>query len=331
MKIPQLRLLVTSFCGRECIYCRPTGEGVAECNSTKFADIHKALNICALYKKNGGTDIKITGGDPVFWPHLIDFIFRVKNEVGINKIELITRSPKIVEILDELINAGLDILNFSLDTLTPEIYYTITKGKDFSELIDAIKVSASKLSVKINTVVMKGVNSHEIEQLIAFCEENNIKQLKLLDVIDDLQDENSPENRIIQRLNMDNLSDVYISMNDISNIVNSRSISQKIVYQGGLGHPMNEYTMPSGLKITLKNSDNGAWYGSVCDYCRRYPCHDALMALRYTPDDMLQFCLLNESSRISLSELSVVEIEKTFANALLVYEEARFKSKEKES
>ena len=328
MKIPQLRLLVTSFCGRDCIYCRPTGEGVSGSSCTEFADIDKALNICALYKKNGGTEIKISGGDPIFWPHLIKFIYKAKNEIGIKKIELITRSPKVEEILDELITAGLDVLNFSLDTLTPEIYHTITRGKDFYELINAIKASASKLSVKINSVVMKGVNSDEINALIAFCEENNIDQLKLLDVIDDLQVDSASENRVIQRIDAQNLSDVYISMNEICDIIGNRAVTHEIVYQGGLGHPMNEYTMSSGLKITLKNSDNGAWYGSICGSCNRYPCHDALMSLRYTPDDMLQFCFLNEDTRVPLAELSSTEIENTFSKALLMYEEAKFKSKE---
>lgn len=331
MKIPQLRLIVTSFCGRECIYCRPTGEGLASCNKVQFADIDKVLSICAIYKKHGGTDIKISGGDPIYWPHLSHFIYEVKKQVGIDRIELITRSPKITKIVDELINAGLDVLNFSLDTISFDTYYTVTKGTDFYELIDSIKFCAPKINVKINTVVMKGINDNEIDPLILFCENNGIKQLKLLDIIDDMQDYENSDNRISQRLGIDNLSDVYVSMNEINESIMTRATSSKIVYQGGLGHPMDEYIMPSGLKVTLKNSDNGAWYGSICYKCNRFPCHDALMALRYTPDDMLQFCLLNENARISLSNLSDFEIELKFIEALRIFESARFNIKEKKT
>lgn len=328
MKMPQLRFLVTSFCGRECVYCRPTGEGVDSCKNSQYADLQRTLQICELYKKYGGTEIKISGGDPIYWPFIVDFVKIAKNQIGMRNVELITRSPKIVEIIDELVSSGLDVLNFSLDTINPDTYFTITRCEDFKELIDAIVFCSDKIDIKINTVVMKDVNDQDIETMIDFCENNKIRQIKFLDIIDDMQDGDETENRVKTRLGISNLTDLYVSMNSICDLIARKSISNSIVYQGGLGHPMNEYVMPSGLRVTLKNSDNGAWYGKVCKGCKEFPCHDALMALRYTSDDTLQFCLLNEDTIIPLKKLDDAEVERVFVRALSVFENAYFIKKE---
>ena len=187
MKIPQLRILVTSFCGRKCIYCRPTGEGVIDCASKRFIDMNSALEICRLYKKNGGNEIKITGGDPVFWSELVDFVKCLKSELDFQKVEVITRSPKILEKISSLVAVGMDVLNFSLDTIDKITYEKITGCYDYDELIMAIRECSRVVPVKINAVILKGINDLEIRNLITFCESVGVQQLKLLDIIEDLQ------------------------------------------------------------------------------------------------------------------------------------------------
>lgn len=323
MKMPQLRILATSFCGRQCIYCRPTGEGTPNCKSTSI-NFSKALKICTLYKEWGGTDIKISGGDPIFLPFIVEFIYELKNKIGIKQIELITRSPKVADLVYDLKNAGLDILNFSLDVIDPKLYYLITGSNDYNELIETIKKCSAILPVKINSVIMKGINYGYVNKLIDFCEENGIQHLKLLDVIDDLQDSCDDNSSRLSLFGANKLKDLFITLDELSLIISNKAATSSIVYQGGLGHPMNEYTMPSGLVVTFKNSQNGAWYGDICKECCHYPCHDALMALRYTPDNKLQFCLLNEDVSIPLNEENENEIVKKFTDALRIYNEATF-------
>ena len=326
MKIPQLRILATSFCGRQCIYCRPTGEGMPSCDNTVFVDYSKALKICLLYKECGGYDIKISGGDPIFWPPIVKFIYDLKNKIGIKKIELITRSPKVTDIVYDLKNAGLDTLNFSLDVIDSKLYHLITGGNDYEALIETIRKCSTVLPVKINSVIMKGINYEYVNELVNFCENNGIQHLKLLDVIDDLQSSYSGNSSRLSLFGIHKLEDLFISLDELSLIIANKAISSSIVYQGELGHPMNEYIMPSGLVVTFKNSENGAWYGDICKECCHYPCHDALMALRYTPDDKIQFCLLNENASISLKEMSENEIVKNFKKALGIYNEATFQN-----
>lgn len=324
MKIPQLRILATSFCGRKCLYCRPTGEGGSGCSSKEFIDIENALEICRLYRENGGNEVKITGGDPVFWPELVYFVKCLKSKIGFKKVEVITRSPKISEKISTLVTAGMDVLNFSLDTLDQVTYEKITGCYDYDKFLATIRKCAKVIPVKINTVIMKGINDSNIKDIIIFCESVGAKQLKLLDIIDDLQNTEVGNNYRLGEFGVKRLSELYVSLASICAEIRRESISESIVYQGGLGHPMNEFKMASGLTITVKNSENGAWYGKICENCPSYPCHDALMAIRLTSDNRIQYCLLNEEATISLNGLTVDEIAHVFSDSLGVYEHAHF-------
>lgn len=324
MKMPQLRILATSFCGYNCLYCRPTGEGGISCATKNFININDALKICRFYKEYGGKEIKITGGDPVFWSDLVPFVKSVKYDIGIKQVEIITRNPNVINIIDDLIAAGIDILNFSLDTINKEIYQKITGCDNYDKLITAIRYCAKLVPLKINAVIMKDINDSEIEQIISFCEEIGVKQLKLLDIINDLQDIESGNHYRLQKFGVNYLGELYTPLTFICENIRKHSISEDIIYQGGLGHPMNKFKMKSGLTVIVKDSKNGAWYGSICKDCPSYPCHDALMALRLTSDNKLQYCLLNEKNSVSLEGLSNIEIATIFSNALKIYEEAHF-------
>lgn len=324
MKIPQLRILVTSFCNRKCLYCRPTGEGMVDNNLNRCIGEEKALLICKLYKENGGNEVKISGGDPIFWEYLVSFVGKLKHELNFAKVEVITRSPKIEEKVHALVDAGMDVLNFSLDTIDKEQYKIITDCDDYDELISTIIKCAKVVPTKINSVIMKGINDLGVDDLISFCATIGVKQLKLLDVIDDLQNKDVGNGYRLDSLGVKCLSDLYISLEQICSKIKEKSVSDSIVYQGGLGHPMNEFKMASGLTVTVKNSENGAWYGKLCENCNFYPCHDALMAIRLTSDNRLQFCLLNNKASIALDGLSTEEISRRFSECLKIYENASF-------
>lgn len=311
-KMPQMRVLVTDFCDSKCIYCRPTGEGNLECTDKRYLSYEVAKKAAEIYKRNGGTEIKISGGDPVFWPYLVEYVRYLKMVLKFDRVEVITRSIKIKSIIDELITAGLDVLNFSLDTISETQYKRITGKKDFSILTKIIRDCACKIYCKINMVVMKNVNPNDWIDMIAFCEDVGIKQLKLLDYIDDLQGSiNAPQSQ----------TQLYLPFDKICDELRARYGSESIIYQGGLGHPMNEFTTNLGLKIICKNSQNGAWYCEECMGCTNYPCHDALMALRVTPSNSFQLCLINSEKHWFFDDST---IDKQFSEILSLYQNAFF-------
>ncbi len=280
LNLPQLRMLVTDYCDSNCIYCRPGGEGNLMCRHLNM-DYATATEVAAAYYKLGGNSVKISGGDPVFWGHLIEYIEYLKRQLQFNHVELITRSVKIRELIEELNYAGLDVLNFSFDTLIENRYSIITRKNDFSLFKEVICECAKIFYCKINTVILPDTSETEILSMISFCIENGVRELKLLDYIDDINGEKQSE------VVSSSLFDVLYQYLD--------SIAQeyKIEFQGGLGHPMRVYKISDSFKVICKDARRGAWYCDLCLNCSHYPCHDALMALRVTPSNSFQLCLLN--------------------------------------
>lgn len=313
-KQPQLRILATNYCACKCIYCQPSGEGNVRDGENKDINISEVIHIAKLYKENGGTEVKITGGDPVFWKDLVECVYILKKKINFEKVEVITRSPQILKIIDELVGAGLDVLNFSLDTLEQKIYKQITGSNNFEEYIEAIKICSQKdVMCKINSVIMKDINNNEVLDLIKFCELNNVRQLKFLDIIDDLHDGKTEKRCDLHRH--------FVPLDFISNLVKDKAIRNELIYQGGLGHPMNKYTLSTGLEVILKDSQNGAWYGQECNTCGHFPCHDALMAIRLCPNNILQMCLINEDKNIEYNEANRKE---KFEEMMTIFENAFF-------
>ena len=324
--IPQLRIVATTRCGRSCVYCRPSGEAATACAMDAFARIEDVVALAKLYKEHGGDEVKITGGDPVFWPDLVSCVDRLKREVGFERVEVITRSPAIAHVLGDLVEAGLDVLNFSLDTLEPQTYRRVVGRDDLAELTDTIREAAKLVYTKINTVVMKRINHTSVDALIEFCELNGVRQLKLLDLIVDLHDSDMPGSDRSVRAYGVPLSDLDLPLAPITDKLRKRAVASDIILQGGLGHPMSRFLLPSGLDVRIKDSRNGAWYGDMCRSCGMYPCHDALMAVRYLPEQALQLCLLNPGNNVPLNFDSHEQLSESFLRAMSQYSQATFTS-----
>ena len=252
IKLPQLRVLVTDYCDSKCVYCRPSGEGNLECKHQQIS-YETAVKVAEIYQKIGGNEVKISGGDPIFWSYLIQYINVLKKELCYEHVELITRCTKILEIIDDLTEAQLDILNFSLDTVHLERYHMITGKNDFEKYLNAIVQCAKKIYCKINMVILQDTTETEIEDMIQFCMENNIKELKLLDYIDDLQEKsklsflnNSAEKPLAEKMRPNSLDD-FIGQEDI---IGENSVLRKEILQDRL-HSMILWGPPGCGKTTL--------------------------------------------------------------------------------
>lgn len=308
-QLPQLRVLVTDYCDSKCIYCRPSGEGSLECQHRNMKYV-TAINAARLYRAFGGREIKISGGDPVFWPYLCEYIHALKCGMRYEHVELITRSARISGFIDRLAEEDLDVLNFSLDTTCPQKYYEITGKSDFDVYLQTIAQSAAKIFCKINMVVMNGTTFDDISDMIEFCAKHSIRELKLLDYIDDLT--NGPSFGAENQVEL--FQTIYKKLDQMS-------VGKRIISQGGLGHPMFQFSLSDTLLVTCKDASRGAWYSPRCQDCPHYPCHDALMALRVTPSDSFQLCLLNSGMHWKFDD---VRMEEQLRSILSLYEKAYF-------
>jgi len=294
-KIPQLRIVVNDKCGRQCLYCRPTGEG-CQTQKDRKTTIDDMVAVGTAYVQEGGGHVKLTGGDPALDPELPKLVHRLKTEAKVPSLEILSRHPKMGEIVEDLVTAGVDQLNMSIDTLDADKHKIITGIDDLSDVLKALeKCCETGLPVKINTVLMDH-NKDEIASLIRYSEQLGVTELKIMDIIRDIHDAEPGNSIRLKQIGNKSIHEIYTDCSIVYELLDSAVSTYKTVMQGNLGHPMRQYLLDSGLKVTVKDHKNGAWYHSRCKGCQHYPCHDALMALRLTSDRCLQYCLLSKNT-----------------------------------
>ncbi|MCK5853054.1 GTP 3',8-cyclase MoaA [bacterium] len=168
-RITYLRISVTSDCNLQCLYC---ATGKEQINSLlSFDEITKIVNAAS---KIGISKIRITGGEPLLRENLSKLINQISEIKGINDISITTNGYRLPELASELKSAGLNRVNISLDSLIPEVYKKINGG-NIGNALKGIHIAKKYFDdVRINMVVLRGINDNEIENFIAFGEENNL-------------------------------------------------------------------------------------------------------------------------------------------------------------
>lgn len=151
--IDYLRISITDQCNLRCRYCMPEQDGISSpCRLMTFGEILAAARAAA---RLGIRSVKITGGEPLCRPDCPDLIGRLKEIPGIRQITMTTNGLLVSRYLDELLDAGLDGINISLDTLNEEQFRQITRlNFPLSQVLEAIKRCSEKLPTKINAVLL---------------------------------------------------------------------------------------------------------------------------------------------------------------------------------
>jgi cyclic pyranopterin phosphate synthase len=325
-RLPQFRVTVNSRCGRACFFCRPSGEAVATAAGAELA-VDDLVDVAAVVREAGIPSIKLTGGDPALYKPLEEAVERLRDQAGFTDIEVISRHPRIGERAAPLAELGVTQFNMSLDTLDPTLHHELTGIDDHAAVVEALYACvATGIPVKVNMVVMAGVNDDQVVDLVDFCGDLGVHTLKLLDVIKDLDEGAESFARRLALKRGRQLEDLYTPLEYAVDSFIRHEVSRETRAQGGLGHPMTAITLDSGLEVLLKDSTEGSWYGSICRNCVFFPCHDALMALRLTADLRLQFCLLRGDNTIDLTEIvnDQPALKATIREALLPYAGASF-------
>ncbi len=302
LRLPQFRVTLNARCGRSCFFCRPSGEAVSTAARAELS-VDDLIAVATQVRAAGIDSIKLTGGDPALYKALEQAVHRLRTEAGFAEIEVISRHPLIGERAEDLAALGVTQFNMSIDTLDPVLHSELCGIDDLPQVLEALhRCAGTGVPVKVNTVVMGGINDTEVPELAQYCSEAGVATLKLLDVIKDLDAGAESFARRLAIKRGRTLRDLYMPLETFAEQFGVEAVSTEVVGQGGLGHPMTTITLPSGLRVMIKDSKAGAWYGSVCDRCPLYPCHDALMALRLTADLRLQYCLLREDNTIDLAD-----------------------------
>ena len=174
-KINYLRISVTDRCNFRCLYCMPE-DGICKLPHEKIMRNEEIITMVKEMAELGINKVRITGGEPLTRKGIENLIREIKKIKGISEVSMTTNGYLLKEKLNELIDAGLDRLNISLDTLNEEKFKEITRGAEITPVLEAIDLAyQSKIKkVKINTVLMGGFNVEEIDDFVQFAEHRNI-------------------------------------------------------------------------------------------------------------------------------------------------------------
>ncbi len=161
--IDYLRISVTDRCSLRCIYCMPA-EGIRLMSHSAILSYEEIDTVAEAAAELGINKIRITGGEPLVragLPKLIQMLAQIE---AIDDISLTTNGILLARYAAELKSAGLRRVNISLDTLKPDKFEYITRGGNLDEVLKGIAAakSAGLNPIKINMVVMSGVNDDEL-------------------------------------------------------------------------------------------------------------------------------------------------------------------------
>ena len=169
--IHYLRLSVTDLCNLRCRYCMP--DGVEKLEREAVLRHEEFLRLAALFAQCGIDTVRVTGGEPLVRKNVAQLVAGLKETPGIRRVTMTTNAVLLADQLPALLDAGLDSVNISLDTLRPEVFRQITARDDFAAVQAGLQAALeSGLPVKLNCVPQAGVNEGELEQLAALAKDN---------------------------------------------------------------------------------------------------------------------------------------------------------------
>ena len=266
-RINYLRLSVTDRCNLRCRYCLPES-GVQKIPHEDILSYEEILVILKAAASLGMDKVRLTGGEPLVRRGLTDFIRKITGIDGLSDIRLTTNGVVLAEMVDELVKNGVRRVNVSLDSLKPETFKQITGRDYFSRVWSGLeKAVESELErVKVNCVLIRGVNDGEIEDFIRMSDEMNI-DVRFIEFM--------PIGR--QELwNMDR-------------VITAEEIKKRIAHLGKLTPVLTDAKDGPARVFRFENSNARIGFISAitehfCDNCNR---------LRITADGKLRLCLLH--------------------------------------
>ena len=269
--IISLRISITNRCNVNCFYCHHDGILPQKYEMTP-EEIHR---IAQVARNIGVRKIRLSGGEPLIRDDIVEIVSKISS-IGFKDVSITTNGTFLDKYADSLVEAGLNRVNVSLDTLQPETYRFITK-KDYLQRAKQGIISAAESGlypVKVNMVVMKGLNHNEIWDMFNFCQENGA----VLQLIELLKTDNCPDNGFIDdyHYKMDDLEEQLANMADK---VKTRRFMQD----------RKKYFLDGGEIEVVKPMDNTQF----CKNCTR---------IRITPEGKLKPCLLRNDNLVDFIE-----------------------------
>ncbi|MCK4508498.1 MAG: GTP 3',8-cyclase MoaA, partial [Desulfuromonadales bacterium] len=203
-KINYLRLSVTDRCNLRCRYCMPA-TGVIPKQRQEILSYEELYRIAKISVSLGIEKIRVTGGEPLVRKGIVEFLTRLSGIPGLRQLVLTTNGQLLEEMSEDLRAAGVKRVNVSLDSLNANMFSKITRGGELSRTLAGIAAAhQSGLQVKLNVVVMRGVNDMELYDFVAMALDQSLA-VRFIEYMPAVEDENwqryvVPGKEIVERI-----------------------------------------------------------------------------------------------------------------------------------
>ena len=181
--IDYVRISVTDRCDLRCFYCMPE-TGIHQISHDEILRYEDIVRIVRLLAKLGIKKVRLTGGEPLVRKGLSSLVKEIKSIDGIEKVHLTTNGMLLSENLPALVDAGLDGVNISIDSLSEETFEKITRRSGLDKVLRSVDnaLSYPKLRVKINCVPSE-LNRNEIIPLTRYFLQDRRLSLRFIEMM----------------------------------------------------------------------------------------------------------------------------------------------------
>ncbi len=271
--ITYLRISLTDRCNLRCVYCMPK-EGLQWQAREEQLSVEELVRVVETAAQGGVRRIRLTGGEPLIHPKIVDIVQRIASIREIEEVSLTTNAMLLERLAHPLAQAGLSRVNVSLDTLDPERFKRITRGGDIGRVWRGLAAAerAHLAPLKLNTVIVRGLNDDELPALARLTIENDwhIRFIEVMPIGNAQawgEGFPAPQGR-------------YVSVQDMRARLSAFNL-QSVAGPQGNG-PARTYRIPGGLGTVGFISPLGEHF---CENCNR---------LRLTSDGKLRSCLVGQ-------------------------------------
>ena len=162
-----LRVSLTDKCNLRCTYCMPS-EQMQWLPNAQVLTTTEMLRVVRIAVEHGIEEVRLTGGEPLLHPNIVEIVAGIAALPNAPKLAITTNAVRLAPIAQQLVDAGLQRFNISLDTLDRERFKQLTRRDDLDAVLAGIAATkATGLQpIKINAVLMPGVNDHEAPDLL---------------------------------------------------------------------------------------------------------------------------------------------------------------------
>ncbi len=205
--VEYLRVSVTDRCDFRCVYCM--AEDMTFLPKKELLTLEELERLCAVFVEKGVRKLRLTGGEPLVRRGVMGLIRNLGKMLdggGLDELTLTTNGSQLARYSGELVDAGVRRINVSIDTLDEEKFARITRWGRLPQVMAGLE-SARKagLAIKINAVALKGVNEHEIEDMMKWAHGQGfdftlIETMPLGEIDEDRTDQYLPLSTVRSRL-----------------------------------------------------------------------------------------------------------------------------------